>query len=108
MIHDESAYSLDSLAIEIVWQTKPTRVFYSTARKGQITKSIGLLKMKLANKLMLVGATLVAGISSASAAVDAGVTTAITTAGADASTVGAAVLVVIVGIFAFKLLRKAL
>lgn len=50
----------------------------------------------------------VAGIGSASAAVDAGVTTALTTAGTDAATVGAAVLVIIVGIYAFKLLRKAL
>jgi len=40
--------------------------------------------------------------------VPAGVTTAITTAGTDAATVGAAVLVVIVGIHAFKWLRKTL
>jgi hypothetical protein len=50
--------------------------------------------------------SLLAGASQA--AVDAGVTTALTTAGTDAATVGAAVLVVIVGIFAFKILRKAL
>ncbi len=42
------------------------------------------------------------------AAVPAEVTTAITTAGTDAVIVGSAVLVVIVGIHAFKMLRKAL
>lgn len=45
---------------------------------------------------------------SAFAAVPEAVTTAITGAGTDAGTVGAAVLVVIVAIFAFKLMRKAL
>lgn len=44
----------------------------------------------------------------ANAAVPADVTTAITGAGTDAATVGAAVLVVLVGIVAFKWLRKAL
>lgn len=42
------------------------------------------------------------------AAVPADITTAISTAGTDSVTVAAAVLVVIVGIFAIKLLRKAL
>lgn len=42
------------------------------------------------------------------AAVPAAVTTAITDAGTDSATVAGAVLVVIVGIFAFKLLRRAL
>lgn len=42
------------------------------------------------------------------AAVPADVTTAISTAGTDAATIGAAVLVAIVGIFAFKLLKRAL
>lgn len=46
--------------------------------------------------------------AAAFAEVPASVTGAITEAGTDASTVGAAVLVVIVGIFAFKLLRRAL
>lgn len=41
------------------------------------------------------------------AAVPAEVTAAITTAGTDAGTIGAAVLVVLIGIWAFKLLRKA-
>ena len=56
----------------------------------------------------------VTGVSSmalaggAMAAVPADVTTALTTAGTDVGTVGAAVLVVIVAIVAFKLLRKAL
>ena len=42
------------------------------------------------------------------AAVPADVTTAITDAGTDAATIGGAVLVVIVGIAAFKWLRRAL
>jgi hypothetical protein len=45
--------------------------------------------------------------SSAHAEVPAAVLTAITTAGTDAATLGAAVLVVLVGIWAFKLLRRA-
>lgn len=45
---------------------------------------------------------------SAFAAVPAGVTTAISDAGTDSVTVAGAVLAVIVGIFAFKLLRRAL
>lgn len=43
----------------------------------------------------------------AHAEVPAGVLTAITTAGVDAATMGAAVLVVLIGIWAFKLLRRA-
>ena len=52
----------------------------------------------------------VASLASVAAFADvpAGVTTAITSAGTDAGTVGAAVLVVLVGIVAFKWLKKAL
>lgn len=54
----------------------------------------------------------IAGLSlapvAAFAEVPAGITTAISTAGTDSVVVAAAVLVVIVGIFAIKLLRKAL
>jgi hypothetical protein len=42
------------------------------------------------------------------AAVPAGVSTAITDAGVDAATVGALVLVVLVGIAAFKYMRRAM
>lgn len=49
-----------------------------------------------------------ASVSSAFAAVDAGVTSALSTAGADGATIGGAVLAVIVGISAFKYLRRAL
>lgn len=63
-----------------------------------------ILKNRFGQIVMLTVAS--AGV--ASAAVDAGVTSAISTAGTDAATVGAAVLVVIVGIYAFKLLRKSL
>jgi len=54
--------------------------------------------------LVLVGS--VAGLSSASAAVPAAVTTAITDAGADVATIGSAVLVVMIGIATFIWLRK--
>jgi len=53
-------------------------------------------------------ASLAAVAASAQAAVPAEATTAITTAGADATTVGVAVFVVIVGIAAFKFMRRAL
>lgn len=45
---------------------------------------------------------------SVQAAVPEAVTTAITTAGTDSVTIATAVLVVIVGIYAFKLMRRAL
>lgn len=59
-------------------------------------------------RLAALSAAAVAGVSAAVAAVPADVTTAITTAKTDSETMGAAILVVIVGIFALKLLRKAL
>jgi hypothetical protein len=59
-------------------------------------------------KKIAVGLASLGGAVAANAAVDPSVTTALTGAGTDAATVGAAVLVVIVGIFAFKILRKAL
>lgn len=45
---------------------------------------------------------------SASAAIPDTVTAAITAAGTDAATIGAAVLLVIIGIWAFKAIRRAL
>ena len=66
------------------------------------------MKNSMKLRLASISAGSIVAVGTASAAVDAGVTTAITTAGTDAATVGAAVLIVIVGIFAFKLLRKAL
>lgn len=53
-------------------------------------------------------AVVLAPVSSVFAAVPADVTTALTDAKADAITVATAVLVVIVAIFAFKLMRRAL
>ena len=53
-------------------------------------------------------ASLVLAAGSANAALDAGITSAIDTAKSDAATLGAAVLVAIVIIFAIKLLRRAL
>ena len=63
---------------------------------------------KLQAKRLALLAALTALSVNAFAAVPAEVTTAITTAKTDSETVASAVLVVIVGIFAFKLLRKAL
>lgn len=59
-------------------------------------------------KLALAAGVLMAAAGAANAAVDPGVLTAITTAGTDANTIAAAVLVVFVGIFAIKLGRRAL
>lgn len=56
--------------------------------------------------LFAAGSTVVAG--SAFAAVPEGVTTAITTAGSDAAVIGGAVLVVLIGIAAFKYMRRAM
>jgi len=57
---------------------------------------------------VLGGLGLASAASASMAAVDAGVTTALTAAGTDGATVGSAVLVVIVGIAAFKYIRRAL
>lgn len=60
------------------------------------------------NRLGQIVTVSAASVGTAMAAVPASVTTAISDAGIDSTVVGAAVLVVIVGIYAFKLLRKAL
>lgn len=62
--------------------------------------------MKQLKALFVAGSALVAG--SAFAAVPTEVTTAMTEAGTDAAIIGGAVLVVIVGIAAFKYMRRAL
>jgi len=62
--------------------------------------------MKLFTSLFLM-LLLSFGLTAPSYALDAGVTTALTTAAADGAIMGAAVLVVIVGIAAFKFLRRA-
>lgn len=62
--------------------------------------------MKKIKALFVAGSVVVA--SAVQAAVPADVTTAIETAGTDAATIGGAVLVVIVGIAAFKYMRRAL
>lgn len=54
------------------------------------------------------GALVVASISAAHAALPEGVDAALTSAGADAKAVGVAVFVVLVGIFAIKLMRRGL
>lgn len=64
--------------------------------------------MRNFNKAALVSLAGLAMVSSAHAEVPAAVLTAITEAGTNAGIMGAAVLVVIVGIRAFKWLRKAL
>ena len=60
------------------------------------------------NRFAQISAVSAASIGAASAAVPATVTTALSDAAADSLTMGAAVLVVIVGIYALKLLRRAL
>lgn len=57
---------------------------------------------------LAVVSALSAAAASAQAALPSGIDTAISTSGTDANTVAAAVFVVIVGIFAIKLLRRAL
>ena len=59
------------------------------------------------NKLSKIAGLFLAPVA-AFAAVPADVTTSITTAGTDSVSVAGAVLAVIVGIFAIKLMRKAL
>lgn len=62
--------------------------------------------MKQLKALFVAGSSLATG--SAFAAVPADVTTALSDATGDAATIGAAVLVLIVGIAAFKYMRRAL
>lgn len=58
-------------------------------------------------KLSAGAAVVVASTAPAFAAVDAAVTTKLTEAGTDAAVIGGAVLVLIIGIAAFKFMRKA-
>lgn len=60
------------------------------------------------SKAAVVGTALAALSTQAIADVPPEVTTAITGAGVDSKTIASAVLVVIVALFAFKLMRKAL
>ena len=62
----------------------------------------------LKKQLLAVTGLTLASVGAANAAIPTAVTDAITTAGTDAATVGSAVLVVIVGIKAFKWIRRAL
>lgn len=57
-------------------------------------------------KLGLTGLALAAYVQNALAAVPTTVTDAITSAGADAGVIGAAVLVVVVGLLAYKYMRS--
>lgn len=59
-------------------------------------------------KKYLVGGVLLSAAQLAQAAVPVAITTAITDAGADAATVATAVIVVLFGIFAIKLMRKGM
>lgn len=58
--------------------------------------------------IVAAAATLAGSISAAHAALPTGVESALTTAGDDAKLVGVAVFVVLVGIFAIKLMRRGL
>lgn len=61
----------------------------------------------LMKKLSAGAAFVVASTAPAFAAVDAAITTKLTEAGTDAAVIGGAVLVLIIGISAFKFMRKA-
>ncbi len=60
------------------------------------------------NKFGKIAVVSAAGIGSASATVPTAVSDAISTAGTDAATMATSVLVAIVGVYAIKLLRRAL
>ncbi|MGY3872715.1 major capsid protein [Aeromonas dhakensis] len=62
---------------------------------------------KLLKKLGVGAAVVVASTAPAFAAVDAAITTKLTDAGADAAVIGGAVLVLVIGIAAFKYMRRA-
>lgn len=85
---------------------RPEPVMYSPilkpARKGFLS---GVNVMKLFSKFAVLSA---AGVGAANAALPTSVTDATTAAGTDGAAMGAAVLVVLVGITAFKYIRKAL
>lgn len=101
----------DSSTYEIVWENKPSRVFYTIAKSGKPKpKFTGKFQMSKILKLRLaaIAAGSIAYVGGANAALDTSITTALTTAGTDGAAMGAAVLVVIVAIYAFKLMRRAL
>lgn len=94
----------------------PSRVFYRVRRSGtsgfQLTLNKGILFMnKLNHRLHGIASKafvlFLVGITSASAALPAGVSDALDNAATDGATVGGLVLVVIIGIAAFKLMRRA-
>lgn len=64
--------------------------------------------MNKLSRFFLAPAVLLVAVGAAHAEVPAAVTTAITGAGTDAAVIGAAVLVVLVGIKAFKYMRRAM
>ena len=65
--------------------------------------------MKNLTALKLAAAGVLSAVAfGASAAVPADVTSSLTEAGTDAATIGGAVLVVLIGIAAFKYMRKAM
>ena len=61
---------------------------------------------KRARQLGLAGAAFVAFVNQAMAAVPANVTTALTDAGTDAATVAGVVLIAVVGLVAFRWMRR--
>lgn len=110
----KSEFSPKNNAVSKFWQNEPTRVFYVSAHVGKkaihgktIFKRYTQMN-KIFNKLALFFGLALAGVGSAFAAVDAAVTTALTSAGTDAGTIAIAVFVVLVAIYAVKLMRKAL
>lgn len=76
---------------------------------NQLKSAVKTATFKISQRAAIVGAAGVALVNNAHAAMDTtSVTTALTDAGAAVAVVGAAVLVVYVGIKAFKMVRSAL
>lgn len=103
------------MAIEIGWgrlSEGMTFPVYKPAERPLTRARVGRTIFKSENKMKKIliscAVVLASMFGVAQAAVDASVTTAVSQAGTDAATLGSAVLVVIVGIYAFRLLRKAL
>lgn len=94
---------------ETVWlYTAPKRAVFITARKGHLQSKREKIMKKLINILLLVFALAIAGMGVSLAEVPAGVTTALTAASTDGSTIGYAIFGVLVALFGIKVLRRVL
>ena len=81
---------------------------YQDSRFQNACASTGRTARRLAVKGVQLSAVVVAGIGSASAAIPAGVSTALGDAASDAGSIGGLALVAVVAAVAFKYARRAL